>query len=118
MLRFEFDRYINGTLMAEGVVVERQFTLPDAMKVAARIASKGPNGETPVLVLRAGSATVSAEAVRAEIAWHENAKSLALKMAEGNPNPHTAATLRYIADAHNEAHARLSALLPPEETKP
>lgn len=64
------------------------------------------------------SGAVSADAVRAEIAWHENAKSLALKMAEGNPNPHTAATLRCIADAHNEAHARLSALLPPEETKP
>lgn len=51
--RFEFDRYINGKLMAEGVTIERQADLAGAMCAAARIASKGPNGETPVLVLRA-----------------------------------------------------------------
>lgn len=47
---FEFDRYVNGQLMAEGVTVERQPTLEKAMQVAARIAAKGPNGETPVLI--------------------------------------------------------------------
>ncbi len=50
---FEFDRYINGQLMAEGVTIERQKKLADAMREAARIASRGPNGEVPVLVLRA-----------------------------------------------------------------
>lgn len=50
---FEFDRYINGRLMAEGVRIERIPTLEGAMIAAARIASRGPNGEIPVLVLRA-----------------------------------------------------------------
>ncbi|MCK0531486.1 hypothetical protein [Sphingobium agri] len=49
---FEFDRYINGKLMAEGVTIERETTLEAAMVVAARIASKGANGEAPVLVYR------------------------------------------------------------------
>jgi len=48
---YEFDRYINGQLMAEGVTIEREKTLEDACRVAARIASRGPNGEAPVLVL-------------------------------------------------------------------
>ncbi len=52
---FEFDRYINGKLMAEGVRIERIDRLEDAMIVAARIASRGPNGEVPVLVLRSES---------------------------------------------------------------
>lgn len=47
---FSFDRYINGQLMAEGVTIERQPTLALAMAAAARIASKGLNGEIPVLV--------------------------------------------------------------------
>lgn len=55
-MAFEFDRYINGTLMAEGVIIERQKNLADAMREAARIASRGPNGEAPVLVLRAEAA--------------------------------------------------------------
>ena len=50
---YEFDRYINGVLMAEGVTVERATTLEQATMIAARIASKGKRGETPVLVLRA-----------------------------------------------------------------
>lgn len=50
---FYFDRYINGVRMAEDVCVERETTLESAMLVAARIASKGPNGEAPVLVYRA-----------------------------------------------------------------
>lgn len=48
---FEFDRYINGTLMAEGVTVERQRDLQSAMRVAAKIAARGSRGEVPVLVL-------------------------------------------------------------------
>lgn len=47
---FIFDRYVNGTLMAEGVTIERQDTLENAMAAAARIASRGPSGEVPVLV--------------------------------------------------------------------
>ena len=50
---FHFDRYINGVLMAEGVTIERESNLADAARVASRIASKGPNGEAPVLVLAA-----------------------------------------------------------------
>ena len=50
---YEFDRYVNGVLMAEGVAIERERTLEAACRVAARIASRGPNGEAPVLVLRA-----------------------------------------------------------------
>ena len=53
---FDFDRYVNGTLMAEGVTIERASTLDKAMIVAARIATKGPNGETPVLVYRTAPA--------------------------------------------------------------
>lgn len=49
---YEFDRYVNGVLMAEGVTIERQTTLDSATREAARIASRGPNGEVPVLVLR------------------------------------------------------------------
>ena len=49
---FYFDRYINGVRMAEDVCVERENTLERAMLVAVRIASKGPNGEVPVLVYR------------------------------------------------------------------
>jgi len=47
---FVFDRYINGVLMAEGVTIERQTTFSEAAREAARIASRGPNGEIPVLV--------------------------------------------------------------------
>lgn len=49
---FEFDRYVNGVLMAEGVTIERETTLEGAAKAAARIASRGANGEAPVLVFR------------------------------------------------------------------
>ena len=49
---WEFDRYINGVLMAEGVSIERQPDLASAMKAAAIIASRGPHGEVPVLILR------------------------------------------------------------------
>lgn len=57
---FHFDRYINGVLMAEGVTIERQSTLAGAMREAARLASKGPNNEAPVLVLRSPLAPVVA----------------------------------------------------------
>jgi hypothetical protein len=49
---FEFDRYINGQLMAEGVVITGQMSLLRAVREAARIASRGPNGEAAVLKLR------------------------------------------------------------------
>lgn len=48
---FQFERYINGVLMAEGVTIERQANLSDAAREAAIIASRGRNGEVPVLVL-------------------------------------------------------------------
>lgn len=51
---YEFDRYIDGRLMVEGVHIGRQTTVERAMQEAARVASRGPNGEVPVLVLRAG----------------------------------------------------------------
>lgn len=47
---FIFDRYINGTKMAQGVQIEKQLTLDTAAEKAALLAAKGPNGETPVLV--------------------------------------------------------------------
>lgn len=47
-----FERYIGGTLMAEGVTIEREPSLEKAMVRAAQIASRGPNGETPVLIYR------------------------------------------------------------------
>lgn len=48
---FVFDRYVNGQLMAEGVRIDRKSTLADATVAAANLASRGPNGEVPVLVL-------------------------------------------------------------------
>lgn len=50
---FYFDRYINGVKMAEGVCVQRATSLSMAMVVASKIASRGPNGEAPVLVYHA-----------------------------------------------------------------
>lgn len=50
MARYHFNRYINGTLMAEGVLIETASSLPEAMSKAARLAKRGPKGETPVLV--------------------------------------------------------------------
>lgn len=60
---FFFDRYINGVRMAEDVCVERETTLEGAMRVAARIAAKGPNGEPPVLVYRS-TETAARAAIR------------------------------------------------------
>lgn len=48
---YHFARYINGTLMAEGVLIETAASLEEAMGKAARLAPRGPKGETPVLVL-------------------------------------------------------------------
>ncbi|WP_329768834.1 hypothetical protein [Stenotrophomonas maltophilia] len=47
---FVFARFVNGVRMAEGVTIEKERNLTDAMQVAAKVASKGPNGEVPVLV--------------------------------------------------------------------
>ncbi len=69
---FEFDRYINGRLMAEGVRIEKAKTLEAAMLTAARIASRGPNGEAPVLVLRADKVRAQAiEDVLSALTAHE-----------------------------------------------
>lgn len=58
---FEFDRYIDGTLMAEGVKIERQPTLEKAAMRAAQIASHGLNSEVPVLVLRSSATARTVE---------------------------------------------------------
>ncbi len=63
---YSFERYINGVLMAEGVTIERETSLDKAAQAAARIASRGPNGEVPVLVLRSPSASAEIEALRVE----------------------------------------------------
>lgn len=47
-----FDRYIGGRLMAQGITIENAQALEEAVALAARIAPRGGNGETPVLVLR------------------------------------------------------------------
>lgn len=60
MTVYEFDRYINGQLMAEGVTIEKAKSLDAATAAAARIASKGPKGEAPVLVLRREPAAIEA----------------------------------------------------------
>ncbi|WEK05721.1 MAG: hypothetical protein P0Y65_05560 [Candidatus Devosia phytovorans] len=49
---WEFDRFINGVLMAEGVTVKHAATAQQAFMKAASLTSKGPNREIPVLVLR------------------------------------------------------------------
>lgn len=49
---YNFDRYINGNLMAEGVTIDRAASFADATLKAAKIASRGKNGEIPVLVAK------------------------------------------------------------------
>jgi hypothetical protein len=68
---FYFDRYVNGCLMAEGVCIEKRETLNDAMVEAARIASKGVHGKTPVLVYvpAALSAPVEAPVAVKPLEW-------------------------------------------------
>lgn len=71
-MAYEFDRYINGVLMAEGVTIKREPTLEKAMIAAARIASRGPNGEVPVLIRRITTRTSEAEPVAMMVApWGE-----------------------------------------------
>tara|TARA_R110000744_G_scaffold119072_3_gene222209 strand:+ start:481 stop:657 length:177 start_codon:yes stop_codon:yes gene_type:complete len=50
MPQFKFDRYINGSLMAQGVTINLEVDLTRAMARAANLAERGPNGETPVLI--------------------------------------------------------------------
>lgn len=52
MPTFEFDRYIDGVLMAEGVKVSTKPDLKSAMPVAAALAAHGTRGQVPVLILR------------------------------------------------------------------
>ena len=47
---FSFDRYVDGKLMAEGVIIEREKNLKDAIRSALRVCSRS-DGVT-VLVLR------------------------------------------------------------------
>lgn len=46
-----FDRYVNGVLMAEGVTITLASSFEEACVKAAKLASRGPNNEAPVLVL-------------------------------------------------------------------
>ncbi len=50
-MKYRFDRYIDGRLMAEGVEIERAKSLSDATFIAAKIARRGQNGQPPVLIL-------------------------------------------------------------------
>lgn len=70
---WEFDRYINGVLMAEGVTVEKQPDIASAMKAAAIIASRGPHGEVPVLIVREGASEHAALIREAEARGMERA---------------------------------------------
>ena len=75
---WEFDRYINGVLMAEGVTVEKQPDIASAMKAAAIIASRGPHGEVPVLIVREDASEHAALIREAEARGMERAAELAL----------------------------------------
>lgn len=86
---FEFDRYVRGALMAEGVYIGRQTTLADAMQEAARLAEKGPNGEVPVLVYRPSALCLAAsDALREALAecqrWHEREDKALSKSGRGD----------------------------------
>ena len=59
-MEYEFDRYIDGRLMAEGVAVEKAKTLADAALKASKIARRGQNGQSPVLVLANGKDRIEA----------------------------------------------------------
>lgn len=52
MPTFKFDRYIDGKKMAEGVNAGEHVDLASATKAAAQLASCGPKGQVPVLILR------------------------------------------------------------------
>lgn len=79
---WEFDRYINGVLMAEGVTVEKQPDIASAMKAAAIIASRGPHGEVPVLIVREGASEHAALILEAEARGMERAAKLLDKRIE------------------------------------
>lgn len=50
---YHFDRYIGGRLMAEGVMVSGEGkTFDQVLSTAAKLASRGPRGEPPVLLLK------------------------------------------------------------------
>jgi hypothetical protein len=77
-----FDRYVNGVLMAEGVQISRAASFEGACVSAARLASRGPNGEVPVLVL-ASSPTIAALIAEARREERERAAGIAaVKMTE------------------------------------
>lgn len=89
---WEFDRYINGVLMAEGVTVEKQPDLASAMKAAAIIASRGPHGEVPVLIVREDASEVAALIREAEARGMNNGMLTAIEVVadernKRNPGP-------------------------------
>ena len=57
-MKYEFDRYIDGKLMAEGVTIEKAMSLAEATLIAAKIAPRGQNGQPPVLVFANSSARI------------------------------------------------------------
>jgi hypothetical protein len=59
-MEYKFDRYIDGKLMAEGVVIERAKSFADATFIASKIASRGQNGQLPVLVFANGKDRIEA----------------------------------------------------------
>ena len=71
-----FDRYVNGVLMAEGVQISRAASFEGACVSAARLASRGPNGEVPVLVL-ASSPTIAALIAEARREWRKKLDRIA-----------------------------------------
>ena len=89
---WEFDRYINGVLMAEGVSIEKQPDLASAMKAAAIIASRGPHGEVPVLIVREDASEVAALIREAEARGMNNGMLTAIEVVadernKRNPGP-------------------------------
>ena len=89
---WEFDRYINGVLMAEGVSIEKQPDLASAMKAAAIIASRGPHGEVPGLIVREDASEVAALIREAEARGMNNGMLTAIEVVadernKRNPGP-------------------------------
>jgi len=81
---FEFDRYVDGKLRAEGVKITGQPDLAGAMREAVRLAMVDARGCT-VLVLRADDALTTAQARIKEL--EQQAVETALKAPPGHGSP-------------------------------
>lgn len=110
-----FDRYVNGILMAEGVEIEKAETFEQAAKAAVRLASSGPKGEAPVLVLRDTSeaeAMVAAalrEAAEGLLDWYTNVeddRGPHMVVRALIPQPASAALDKLIAEAETRGMER------------